>query len=436
MGDEKAQPKVITKKRKPKRRRPRGMGSLYYRAPWWWVKWTENGAPQYQKFLQKEVAERALAKIVSDFQATGVGLALPPPVSPALSSLWEDWIAIRKLKVRSYRDDESRWRTHLEPFFGSTPVRDIDKSFVRRFIEAKLAAGLNPATINRCVTLLSVFFEDLLEDGVAKINPKRALGRRTKRLMRSTHDSSQTPILEKAELENVFRQLEEPYNIAFALGALAGIRPGEAVALDWADIDLDCRAPDGKPTPRLLVHQAVRHGALGPPKDGESRHVPVLAPLLPVLRAWKLKSGGAGLVVPPKVTGRGRTSDRGTAYVKNETLNGALEAALTKLKIKRPGLTWYSATKHSFATRWVADGGSLEKLALILGHSMPFVTTTYQHLRLDHFDPLDYGRVALDLTTTKGKVLKLRGAASAAVSCGQATEQQATSVAKKSKSLK
>jgi hypothetical protein len=32
-------------------------------------------------------------------------------------------------------------------------------------------------------------------------------------------------------------------------------------------------------------------------------------------------------------------------------------------------LTWYLATRHSFASQWVAAGGSMEKLAEILGRS-------------------------------------------------------------------
>ena len=31
-------------------------------------------------------------------------------------------------------------------------------------------------------------------------------------------------------------------------------------------------------------------------------------------------------------------------------------------------LTWYQATRHTFASQWVLNGGSIEKLKEIMGH--------------------------------------------------------------------
>jgi len=43
----------------------------------------------------------------------------------------------------------------------------------------------------------------------------------------------------------------------------------------------------------------VRESVNGPLKDSDSRIVPVLDALLPILTEWKLKSGGTGRVIPP-----------------------------------------------------------------------------------------------------------------------------------------
>jgi len=32
-------------------------------------------------------------------------------------------------------------------------------------------------------------------------------------------------------------------------------------------------------------------------------------------------------------------------------------------------MTWYNATRHTFASLWVMGGRSIEQLSLILGHS-------------------------------------------------------------------
>src|SRR4051812_41534422 len=44
-------------------------------------------------------------------------------------------------------------------------------------------------------------------------------------------------------------------------------------------------------------------------------------------------------------------------------------------------MRWYAATRHSFASRYVTAGGSLMKLAQILGHSSVEVSLRYAHLR-------------------------------------------------------
>lgn len=52
-------------------------------------------------------------------------------------------------------------------------------------------------------------------------------------LLRSTHDPKRVPFLKhKEDVAAVFQALPRSINIVYALGALAGLRPGEAVALE------------------------------------------------------------------------------------------------------------------------------------------------------------------------------------------------------------
>ncbi len=63
-------------------------------------------------------------------------------------------------------------------------------------------------------------------------------------------------------------------------------------------------------------------------------------------------------------------------------------------------LTWYEATRHSFVSRNLAAGASLDEVSAAVGHSSPIVTRRYY----DHFvrktfsaglrAGLDVGRVA------------------------------------------
>lgn len=69
-------------------------------------------------------------------------------------------------------------------------------------------------------------------------------------------------------------------------------------------------------------------------------------------------------------------------------------------------LTWYQATRHTFASQWVLGGGSIEKLATIMGHSSVVVTERYAHLRPDLFGEGDYSALEVDLMA-RGKVVRL-----------------------------
>lgn len=66
--------------------------------------------------------------------------------------------------------------------------------------------------------------------------------------LRNAHDPRTTPFLERQEdIASIFRRLPQPRAITFAVGVLAGLRPGEVLALQFGDIDW-MPADHGPPT--------------------------------------------------------------------------------------------------------------------------------------------------------------------------------------------
>src|SRR5262249_46837734 len=116
-------------------------------------------------FESRELADKVRAKIVADIQAGRAGLPPDQKGIPTLAQLAPDWLTRRELTNRDVKKDGLRWKNHLCPFFGSLKPGDLDKAKIRGFVEAKLAEGLNSATIVRCIHLLSSFYEDLIERG-------------------------------------------------------------------------------------------------------------------------------------------------------------------------------------------------------------------------------------------------------------------------------
>lgn len=383
------------------RRRARGLGTIYQQPgrQTWSVSWTEAGERRYQHGLAtKGLADRVRAQIALRLQAGQAALPPDPKAAPTLRRLAEAWLERRKATHRSQRDDASRWRAHLAPVFGGLRPAEVDGSKVRRFIEDKLADGMSPATVRLCCALLSTFFTDLREDHYVTTNPVIGLTKKTKRLMKSTSDPRQTPFLESLDdVARVFQALKDPTRTAFAIGAFSGLRVGEILGLAWEYVDLEAR--------RIDVVQQVNRNELARLKDDESRSVPIQETLAPVLGAWKLKTGGKGLLFQPKHKLRGGTLKRPARFMLETTLRKHLDAALETCKI--PRMTLYHATRHSFASLWVLSGGSMEKLSQMMGHSSTIVTQRYAHLRPDLYPEADFGVLTVDLHAKRGEVVDL-----------------------------
>lgn len=359
------------------------------------VRWRENGKRRYKGgFRSKDLAERLRAKIIGELAHFRAGLPPDPEGFPLLAEEANAWLERRELTHRAWEDDRGRWRNHLKAHFGHLRAADVDAGRIRAFIEDRLRAGLDPATVGHCVRLLSTFFSDLCErprETGAATNPVRTLPRSARRLMRPRHDPKRTPFLrELRDIQKLHAALPEPIATAFAVGVFGGLRTGEVLAVAWEDID--------PARHEIHVHQQVSNSRLGPLKDDEARTVPVLDALAPALRRFRLATGGRGRLFGPDRPGR-RSGRNGTPaqFMRPNTLHNALETALADCKL--PDLTWYQATRHTFASQWVIDGGSMERLALILGHSSTEVTRRYAHLLPDHLGAEDRRRLKIRLVS-------------------------------------
>jgi integrase len=376
--------------RKPKRR-TWGTGSIFERDGRWWIRWRERGKRRCRSFLSREVAEKVLLEVLKAAEREEAGMAPDPSMVPTIGELAKSFLERRQRTNRTADNDASRWK-HIAPTFGKMKPSEVNAANLRRFIEAKLAEKLNPATIAHFVHLLSSLFTDLREQGLCEVNPITTLTRATRKLYASTHDVTSTLFLARQEdIERLFKALASPYAEIFAVGSMAGLRCGEIYGLHWEDIDMEART--------MRVHQQVQRGRLvGCTKSGKARLVPISTSLAPVLAEWKLKTGGQGLVFKGLLT----------PYIVARTVHERLRVALNACGL--PQMTLYECTRHTFASQWVMGGGTMEMLGKILGHSSTAMTQHYAHLQPDFFGAGAHDRVTATLTKDGGKVLPLHGA--------------------------
>jgi integrase len=288
------------------------------------------------------------------------------------------WVEER-LKTHSRgKDDKWRLKKHLLPVLGELRLPEITVAKVKDLLKQMRDKGAGKTTMRACVRLLGRFLTEQTDAGLIGSNPVSRLDRHTRRLFKPDHDPRETPFLRtKDDIRRVFLGFrDEAMRTIFAVGVLAGLRTGELLALRIEDINL--------PSRRILVQRSFDKRT----KDEEPRIVPITNSLLPILEAWLAKRGRPeGLVFPPKGHG---------TFIRPHTLRGALQDAIGEASVQP--LTWYQATRHTFASHWVTDGRPIEKLRNILGHSSVDVTERYAHLAPDLFSAADYDAVAVDFT--------------------------------------
>ena len=385
--------------RKPKRR-VWGSGTVWQRGQRWWIQWREGGRRRAKSYTDETTARKVLSKILADIATGKAGLPPDPTDAPTLAELAEPILARRQRTHRSYRSDKGRWANHVAPFFGGMKPHEVDAASIRRFVEAKLAKGLAAQTTGHCVRLLSTIFADIVEQGHVTVNPVSTLPRSCRRLFKSTYDCASTPFLSRQEdIERLFRALPEPHCVIFAVGVMAGLRVAEILGLDWKDVDFEAR--------RIRIHQQAQNGRLTCVKDDEGRLAPISTSLAPVLIQWRLATGGQGLVFQPENPAKGGRPDLGrpAQFVRPATVHKALAEALKKSSL--PTMTLYQVTRHSFSSQWVMNGGSLELLAKILGHSSTSTSQHYAHLAPDFFGAKAHDMVTADLSKPAGTVVSM-----------------------------
>jgi hypothetical protein len=126
-----------------------------------------------------------------------------------------------------------------------------------------------------------------IEDGKATSNPARGLPRATRRLVKPTHDSRTTPFIEKLEdVRRIYLDLPESLNVAYAIGAFAGLRTGEVLGLDTSFSGAGARpwsrwaaTTQSKPNANSNADRTSLHRA--------AERVVMRAPSLPLATVWR-----------------------------------------------------------------------------------------------------------------------------------------------------
>lgn len=186
-----------------------------------------------------------------------------------------------------------------------------------------------------------------------------------------------------SEVERFFGSARgDRFEHLFTAAVLTGARPGELLALKWADLSLRGPGEVGAMTVRRFLATTKKHGLVAQEttKTRRSRPVSLMPEAVAAFRAQKAKQAGEILKLG------GLIRDEGLVFPNTEGgyMNGNnLSRRHFKPTLRRAGLpdeVRLYDLRHTFATLWLEAGEDITVLSKILGHTTIKLTAdTYVH---------------------------------------------------------
>ena len=193
--------------------------------------------------------------------------------APGFHEFASQWLAGRtgELRPRTVTDYQWALSYHLLPFFADHELGAITVAEVDRYKTAKLTEGtIGASQINKTLKVLAMILDVAIEyELIDRANPARGRRRRVKA------PKPNRTWVEPEQLPSLVGAADPWMRPAVAIMAGVGLRIGEALALDWRDVNLA--------TATIRVGEAKTD-------TGSYREVDMPAGLVEALTEWRARS--------------------------------------------------------------------------------------------------------------------------------------------------
>jgi integrase len=242
----------------------------------WKVRWRQGGRYRARTFDRKGDATNFAAD-VRRRQQVGTLATLDSGRVTLAQYVADTWAKAYRasLSESTRRRYGYLYDRHILPELGPLTLIEITPEVISRWQSDRLALGGGPVAVRDAATLLGGILQRALESGHLQTNPARAV--RKIPLPRRKEVRPLAPIVVER-----MRSLASPRDAALlSVLAYAGLRPGEALALQWRDVREQT----------ILIERALSLGEEGDTKTDAHRTVRLLTPLGADLREWRFRSG-------------------------------------------------------------------------------------------------------------------------------------------------
>lgn len=278
-------------------------------------------------------------------------------------------------KMRTYARYEEIVKQHIAAQLGDLELTEITpytlQCYVTKLLQVgnlRTGKGLSVNSVNTIITVIQSTLKTAHSLGLTE----EYSGDRIKRPRTSEKRIECFSVIEQKKIEQYILNEKGTRLFGVLLCLYTGLRIGELLALEWADIDMK--------KGELQVNKSCHYGKdekgvfrriIDIPKTQSSvRTIPIPRQLMLRLREEKKKSRSIHVV------------SNGKKPISIRSYQRSFSTLLKKLNVPHRG---FHSLRHTFATRAVECGMDVKTLSELLGHKNPTVTLNrYAHSLIEH----------------------------------------------------
>lgn len=220
-----------------RKRRGRGEGSIYERDDGLWVSSISLGYKADGTRNRKTVYGKSKQEVQEKLRElhTGAG-SVASPASLSLADYLDQWLKIKEGRVeqRTHEQYESHVRLHIKPLIGGTRLAKHSALHVETLLRQMGEGGDSAAMRGKVLTTSRTALKHAVHP-LKYLAANPAAG-----IEKPRHQAPDVRALDLDQTAAFLEAAREDRFHAFYVTALdSGARPGELLALTWADVDLD-----------------------------------------------------------------------------------------------------------------------------------------------------------------------------------------------------
>jgi len=288
------------------------------------------------------------------------------PTLKAYAVKWAEELEQTDLSENTRISYGIQMRKHLVPAFGACPLNEIDYSKLKEFAVEK-AKSYRRDSVRLMLAAMRALMGEALRDKHIKVNPVAGLSRYYRAASRRKEQIDPFTVGELAKIEEGFRERFPEYLTFFLVLSRTGMRIGEAIALQWRDVDWGA-------SEILIRRNMPQHRRVGPTKTAASeRRVDMIPRLADELRLWRASQRTRALKAGRELEGEDwiwRTGEGTPIHYGNflgRVWNRVQRLALVRQRSPHD-------LRHTWASQMLAAGADPAWVARQLGHSSSLTT--------------------------------------------------------------